>query len=72
MRKLHDSIESRSVNNLKVQVKLDNGDVLSIARVDQVYVSEDGKHVIVHSVLTTGSRRIDTFTTVVNLLITGA
>lgn len=68
MRKLHDSIET---NRLRVVVRLPE-DIRTFDNADQVYVSEDGKHVIVHSVLTTGSRRIDTFTTVVNLLITGA
>ena len=73
MRKLHDAIETRAVSRLRVQVELDDGILFSITYpVDQVYVNEDGKHVIIHSVLPSGARRVETFTNVESLLIEGA
>ena len=69
MRKLHDGIESR---DLLVQVKLDNGDNFPVGKVDGVYVSEDGKHVILHTVLPNGKRRIETHTNVSGIVIVGA
>ena len=69
MRKLHDAIET---NRLRVQVELDDGILFSITYpVDQVYVSEDGKHVIIHSVLPCGRRRVETFVNVESLVIEG-
>ena len=69
MRKLHEGIETR---DLKVQVRLDDGDNFPVDRVDGVYVSEDGKHVILHTVLPGGRRRIETHTNVKSLVILGA
>jgi hypothetical protein len=68
MRKLHDSIETiRTV----VQVTLDTGDKRELFKVDQIYVSESGKHVIIRSVLPGGGRMVETFTNVTNLVIVG-
>ena len=69
MRGLHSSIET---NRLRVQVELDDGILFSITYpVDQVYVSEDGRHAVIHSVLPCGRRRVETFTNVESLLVEG-
>ena len=67
MRKLHDALETRRVI---VALRTDDG-AKSFDNADQVYVSEDGRHVIVHSVLPNGRRMVNTFTNVVSMIITG-
>ena len=54
------------------EVRLDNGDNYPIPHVDQLYVSEDGKHAVIHTVLPNGRRQIQTLTGVKSLTLVGA
>ena len=66
---LHKSIDSV---RLIADVRLDNGDNYPISQIDQLYVSEDGKHAIIHTVLPNGRRQVQTLTGVKSLTLVGA